>query len=323
MPGCAGTGQCSVHPEFCCPRSLFSTFVPIKLHHPQVQQPPKPPQPPGAFSAVPGSLQGARFCPGCPWQLALPMPMARAPAVPRSSHGFVCQGCCQRPVAPPGMESRLREGWWLWAGLAQLPPACPCPCRNEVTKMKFEGKTFYLYVSQKEVSAALPRDILGTAGSRDRGSSITWHGGTRAQQLQLCATAGVTSCSCCCPDVGTGPQSPLSPRPGTRGLCQGPQLLAMPSLGSFPRCFFIAIVPQRQPGLLCLGLAPQEPSAGIFKPPCFWLFPKAGSRVGTPAHPSCQVLHQADPSIPSGSRAGPVRASASLQLCLLLSLSVG
>uniref|UniRef100_A0A8C9EX55 FERM domain containing 5 n=1 Tax=Pavo cristatus TaxID=9049 RepID=A0A8C9EX55_PAVCR len=36
---------------------------------------------------------------------------------------------------------------------------CPCPCRNEVTKMKFEGKTFYLYVSQKEVCfhLGLPR----------------------------------------------------------------------------------------------------------------------------------------------------------------------
>lgn len=28
-----------------------------------------------------------------------------------------------------------------------------CAYRNEVTKLKFEGKTFYLYVSQKEVSA--------------------------------------------------------------------------------------------------------------------------------------------------------------------------
>lgn len=50
------------------------------------------------------------------------------------------------------------------AGLRWAPcsvsPARPCPFRNEVTKMKFEGKTFYLYVSQKEVSALLS---LGTS----------------------------------------------------------------------------------------------------------------------------------------------------------------
>lgn len=39
-----------------------------------------------------------------------------------------------------------------------------CASRNEVTKLKFEGKTFYLYVSQKEVSAGFPlfREGWGT-----------------------------------------------------------------------------------------------------------------------------------------------------------------
>lgn len=49
-------------------------------------------------------------------------------------------------------------------------PPPPCPCRNEVTKMKFEGKTFYLYVSQKEVGV-FP---FGAAPSPCVGGALPW-----------------------------------------------------------------------------------------------------------------------------------------------------
>lgn len=92
---------------------------------------------------------------------------------PRGGGEGVCPGFLPMAVAvswppalPAGATSHLQAipdtaGLWrdcvaacsVGPGSLSRACPCPCPCRNEVTKMKFEGKTFYLYVSQKEVSA--------------------------------------------------------------------------------------------------------------------------------------------------------------------------
>lgn len=135
---------------------------------------------------------GARVTPGCWRDAGAGIPLAGVlPALvpspgtcwvlgggsgaPRGGGEGVCPGFLPMAVAvswppalPAGATSHLQaipDTAGLWrdcvaacsVGPGSLsracPCPCPCPCRNEVTKMKFEGKTFYLYVSQKEVSA--------------------------------------------------------------------------------------------------------------------------------------------------------------------------
>jgi len=122
----------------------------------------------------PGCVVPLGFWPPCPPRLALPPGQCPCDGVPRASGTPRCLPpspaaafCAGAPLAapwhlagtangalgPPRSVAQCRLPAVASAVPASRPPACPSPSRNEVTKLKFEGKTFYLYVSQKEVSA--------------------------------------------------------------------------------------------------------------------------------------------------------------------------
>lgn len=111
---------------------------------------------------------------------------------------------------------------------------------------------------------------------------------------------------------GHGPTAPHSP----------PQPQAVPSLGIIPRSFLIRCHHPSQPEQFWLQLARTGGTSGNFSVilavPKGW--EQSGSCGPTSAHRSCQGGSRL---IPNGSRAGSVRASATLQLCLLRSLSLG
>lgn len=128
-------------------------------------------------------------------------------------------------------------------------PPPPCPCRNEVTKMKFEGKTFYLYVSQKEVGV-FP---FGAAPSPCVGGALPWlcslccrhpaAPGTAAVADTLLSAAGKENCPhLLCPNTRSL-QAPLEVwhrEPGLLQVSAGMRsaLLCAPrgSLPGSPRC---------------------------------------------------------------------------------------
>lgn len=134
--------------------------------------------------------------------------------------------------------------------------------------MKFEGKTFYLYVSQKEVSASpasLPWHSLGTACSFPRGSL-----GTASPGHGHRAVPALGSPPCCCqPWAWT--HSP-------------PQPQAVPSLGIIPRSFLIRCHHPSQPEQLWLQLARTGGTSGNFS------VILAGSRVGA-VTPHLPIAH--------------------------------
>lgn len=197
----------------------------------------------------------------CPWYKP-PLTPSFTPGCPPVStplQPWVCEpGLLSPPCGTSWDGKQALEAARGWLGSAQLPPACPCPCRNEVTKMKFEGKTFYLYVSQKEVSAspspgaswaqwASFRGFSGNVAAASPWPAGQGHGDSSVPLL------GSPPCSCWCQIWVLDPRPPLAPGQATA-----------PPSGLFPRCFLIATIPQSQPEHLWLQLAPTGSSSRDF-----------------------------------------------------------
>lgn len=171
--------------------------------------------------------------------------------------------------------------------------------------MKFEGKTFYLYVSQKEVSASpasLPWHSLGTACSFPRGSL-----GTASPGHGHRAVPALGSPPCCCQPWAWTHSPPQPPTAPGRALPRDhPQVIPDSLPSSLPA----------RTALAAAGTHRRHQREFF----CDSGWEQSGSCDPTSAHRSCQGGSRL---IPNGSRAGSVRASATLQLCLLHSLSLG
>lgn len=110
------------------------------------------------------------------------------------------------------------------------------------------------------------------------------------------------------------PTAPLSPRPGHSSW-------PCPPLGLCPKCFFIAIIPQSQPELLWLQLAPTGvTSRNFLKTPVFVAVPKGWEQSGSCGHWSIcpSLVPGADPCISEQDLPVPVPLSSSVSSVLCL-----
>lgn len=127
-----GRARCT--PSSAAPGSLFSTFIPTKLHHPSSLPTSQVPPGPVSLPSCSGSLQDAQFWPVCPWQVALSLPGVHGTSTPRPPASP--QGCsplqlwvCEPGLlsAPCGMGIRLWKllgaGWALHS--SHLPVLVP------------------------------------------------------------------------------------------------------------------------------------------------------------------------------------------------------
>lgn len=257
-------------------------------------------------------VPGSWHCP-CPWDEP-PLTLSFSPGCSPLQLRGCAPGLLSAPCGTPRDGKRALEAAGAgralgWVGTAPTCLSLSLQERGDQDEIRRED---FLSVRKSEGGECSPFPRTSRAqrappcsGTVAAASPRPCRAGTWAQQLQLCDSAGLTSLLLPVPGGGHWTQSPLSPRPQP-----------------IPKVLLHCHPPSKSATTPLAGVGSHRSHQQEYFQPLCSCSQRLGV-VGTSAHPSCQVLRQADACIPNGSRAGSVRASAPLQLCLLRSLSAG